>query len=82
MPNPKLLRQRGAAAVRARTFAYDGPRLVAIRSTLGWTQARLAKAFNVGLRTLVRWETEGLRHGPEAVLYGLLLSGAWRPHLD
>lgn len=77
--NPRLIRQKYEAAAKARRIAYQGPALVAARKAMGLTQAQLAGHMKVGERTLHRWENEGLKPGPEAVLYGLILAGLWTP---
>lgn len=59
--------------------AYAWPRLVTIREALGMRQVDFAKLLQIGERTLIRWEAEGIPPGPAAVLYGLLEQGLWRP---
>jgi DNA-binding transcriptional regulator YiaG len=43
-----------------------------IREGLGMSQAEFAAAFHLNLRSLQKWEQEGIPAGPTAILFWLL----------
>lgn len=48
-------------------------------SILGEKPDGMARRMGVNVRTLFRWEAQGIPAGPTATLYDLLIRGVWTP---
>ena len=42
---------------------------------LGWPIPRMAQLLGVSVRTIMRWERDGLEGGPEHLIYRMILAG-------
>jgi DNA-binding transcriptional regulator YiaG len=50
-----------------------------MRESLGMSVEEMAALLEVGVRTIFRYEAQGVPPGPSAILYRLIRTGAWPP---